>query len=173
MTVLATGNIQHDYYQILIIPTLAVFFAKGIDLIFEKKGIFNYWASLLVIFVSIVLMLSFGWFDIRDYYNIQHPDIIIAGTAVDQLIPKDAKVIAPYGGDTTFLYYTNRKGWPVFDRTLKAFKKAGASYIAFADPTQDELNFKKLFKPVKITSTYAIFDLTHPTVQGAIEQKKD
>ena len=173
MTVLATGNIQHDYYQILIIPTLAIFFAKGIDLIFEKKEIFNYWVSLLTIFAGISFMFSFGWFDVRDYYNIQHPNIVAAGKAVDDLTSKDAKIIAPYGGDTTFLYYTNRRGWPVFDRTLKAFKKAGASYIAFVDPTPQELNFEKLFKTVKITTEYAIFDLTTPTAQGVIEQKKD
>jgi len=78
--------------------------------------------------------LSAG-FAVRDYYDIEHPDIITAGQAVDSLTPKDAKIIAPYGADTTFLYYTDRQGWPVFDRTLKEYKKAGAGFIAFADPT--------------------------------------
>lgn len=173
MTVLATGNIQHDYYQVLIIPTLAVFFGKGIDLVFEKRGMFNFWPSLLTIGVAITFSFAFGWFAVRDYYNIQHPSIILAGKAVDELTPKNAKVIAPYGGDTTFLYYTNRKGWPVFDRSLKEFKKAGATFIAFADPTPQELEFEKLFKPVKITPEYAIFDLAQPTSEGLIEQKKD
>lgn len=173
MTVLATGNVQHDYYQILIIPALAIFFAKGVDLIFERKDVFNRWISIIIVTVAIVFMLSFGWFAVRDFYNIQHPNIIVAGRAVDELTPKDAKVIAPYGGDTTFLYYTNRNGWPVFDRSLKDFKKAGASYIAFVDPTREELNFDKLFKSVKITPEYAIFDLTSPTLQGLTEQKKN
>lgn len=173
MSVLATGNIQHDYYQILIMPTLAIFFAKGMDLIFEKKDIFNRWVSLLTIAVVVIFMLAFGWFAVRDYYNIQHPSVVIAGRAVDRLIPKNAKIVAPYGGDTTFLYYSNRKGWPVFDRTLKDFKKAGASYIAFADPTPEELHFETLFKAVEITPEYAIFDLSQPTPEGSIEQKKD
>lgn len=172
MTVLATGNIQHDYYQVLIVPTLAIFFAKGMDLIFERKDIFNRWVSVLTIIVAIIFMLSFGWFAVRDYYSIQHPNVIVAGRAVDKLTPKDAKIIAPYGGDTTFLYYTNRKGWPVFDRTLKDFKKAGASFIAFADPTPEELHFETLFKAVKITPEYAIFDLSQPTEQGLKEQKQ-
>src|SRR3989344_5967940 len=47
MTVLATGNIQHDYYQVLIIPTLAIYFGCGVDLILEKKEIFNHWVSRL------------------------------------------------------------------------------------------------------------------------------
>jgi len=170
MTVLATGNIQHDYYQILIMPTLAIFFAKGINFILEKNEVFNYWTSRLTVIVSIVFMLAFGWFSVRDYYSIQHPNIIIAGKTVDTSIPKDAKIVAPYGGDTTLLYYTNRKGWPVFDRSFKDFKKAGASYMVFADPTAEELNLETLFKPVIITKEYAIFDLTQPTALGLIEQ---
>jgi hypothetical protein len=173
MTVMATGNVQHDYYQILIIPTLAIFFGKGIDLILEKKEIFNRWVSYLTIAIVIIFMLAFGWFAIRDYYSIQHPNIIIAGKAVDELTPKNAKIVAPYGGDTTFLYYTNRQGWPVFDRSFKQFREAGASYIAFADPTPEELNLKNLFKPVIITPTYAIFDMTKPTPEGVIAQQKD
>jgi len=173
MTVLATGNIQHDYYQVLIMPTLAIFFAKGMNFILERQEIFNYWVSRLAVTISIIFMLAFGWFAVRDYYSIQHPNLIIAGKAVDALIPKDAKVVAPYGGDTTLLYYTNRKGWPVFDRSFKDFKKAGASYMVFADPTPEELNLKTLFKPVIITSMYAIFDLTQPTPEGLEAQKKD
>ena len=173
MTVLATGNIQHDYYQILIMPTLSIFAALGVDFILEKKEIFNRKISFLIIAIGIVFMFAFGWFAVRDYYSIQHPNLILAGQAVDRLTPKDAKVVAPFGGDTTLLYYTNRKGWPVFDRSLKEFKKAGASYIAFADPTPEELHLETLFKPVIVTPEYAIFDLTQPTKQGLIEQKKN
>ena len=173
VTVMATGNIQHDYYQILIIPTLAILFAKGVDFIFEKKDIFNRFVSYSVIIVGVVFMMAFGWFAVRDYYSIQHPNILIAGQAVDKLIPKDAKIVAPYGGDTTFLYYTNRQGWPVFDRSFKEFKQAGASFIAFADPTPEELNLKTLFEPVAITSAYAIFDMTKPTPEGMVAQEKN
>lgn len=173
MTVLATGNIQHDYYQVLIVPTLAIFFAKGIDFILEKKDIFNRWISLGVISVGVIFMLAFGWFGIRDFYSIQHPNLMVAGKAIDELTPKNAKIVAPYGGDTTLLYYANRRGWPVFDRSFRKFKKAGASYIAFADPTPEELNLETLFKPVIITSKYAIFDMTKPTVQGIIAQQKE
>jgi hypothetical protein len=173
MVVMATGNVKHDYYQILIIPTLAIFFAKGVDLIFEKTDIFNRWISYLIVMTSVIFMLAFGWYAVRDWYSIQHPNIITAGQAVDALTPKDAKVVAPYGADTVFLYYTGRQGWPVFDRSFKRFKQAGASYIAFADPTPEELNLKTLFEPVAVTATYAIFDLTKPTPAGLIAQSKD
>ncbi|MDO8621218.1 MAG: glycosyltransferase family 39 protein [Candidatus Levybacteria bacterium] len=174
LTVFATGNVQHDYYQILIVPALAIFFAKGIDWALSlASDRMQYLITLSVITVTTLFMLMFGWFVVRDFYSIQHPSIIEAGQAVDMLTPKDAKVIAPYNGDTTFLYFTKRQGWPVFERTLKEFKKAGASHIAFADPTKEELNFQTLFKPVAITATYAIFDLNKPTPQGLLEQKKN
>ncbi|MBI4096243.1 MAG: glycosyltransferase family 39 protein [Candidatus Levybacteria bacterium] len=173
MTVFATGNVQHDYYQILIVPTLAIFFAKGVDLILEKKEIFNRFVTYLTLVAAFVFMFAFSWFVIRDYYSIQHPHIIDAGMAADKLLPKDAKVVAPYGGDTTLLYYTKRAGWPVFDRSFKDYKKAGASYMVFADPTPDELGLENLFKVVTRTADYIIFDMTQPTSEGIAAQQKD
>jgi len=170
--VFATGNVQHDYYQILIIPTLAIFFGKGIDGALNLTKDFGYWVTRITIVVCLIFMLVFGWYVIRDFYSIQHPAIVEAGRAVDELTPKDAKIIAVYNGDTTFLYHTNRAGWPVFERTLRAFRKAGATHIVFANPTKEELNFSTLFKTVKITNTYAIFDLTAPTPLGLKELKK-
>jgi hypothetical protein len=173
MTVMADGNVQHDYYQILIMPTIAIFLARGVDFILVSKNTFNRFVTYSMTLVGIIFMLAFGWYAIRDYYSIQHPDIILAGEAVDRLTPKDAKVIAPYGADTTFLYYANRQGWPVFDRSFKDFKKAGASFIAFADPTPEELKLEELFKPVIIAPQYAIFDMTQPTAKGIIAQKNN
>ena len=111
-------------------------------------------------------MLAFGWFKIRDYYSIQHPEIIEAGIAIDRLTPKTAKVIAIYNVDTTFLYQTKRQGWPVFERPVKDFVKAGATYIAFVNPGKEELNFANEFATVEIGKQYAIFDLTKPTPLG-------
>ncbi|MDO8461107.1 MAG: glycosyltransferase family 39 protein [bacterium] len=176
VTDIATGNIQHDYYQILIIPTLAILFAKGIDFSFSKAGdLFHRYTTYLVIFVSILFMLAFGWFRIRDFYSIQHPEIVEAGIAIDRLTPKDAKVIAIYNGDTAFLYQTKRQGWPVFERSMKDFVKAGATYIAFVNPRKEELNFANEFATVEIAKQYAIFDLTKPTSLGIkhfFEEKK-
>jgi hypothetical protein len=38
-------------------------------------------------------------------------------------------VIAPYMGDTAFLYQTNRRGWPIGGEIDKKIK-AGATYYA-------------------------------------------
>lgn len=164
MSVIAYGNVHHDYYQILIIPTLAIFFAKGLSFLLEHAGTyFHRFITYAVIFVCIVFMLAFGWFRVRDYYHIQQFELYAAGAAVDRLTPKDAKVIAPYGGNTTFLYYTNRSGWPVWDRDLRDFIKEGAQYLAFVKPGGDELNFKKYFPVVgESENEYIIYDLNNP-----------
>lgn len=166
LTVIAYGNVHHDYYQILIVPTLAIFFAKGTEFLLSHAGsLFHRFTTYVVIFVCIMFMLAFGWFRVRDFYNLQHVEVLSAGAAVDKLTPKDAKVIAPYGGDTTLLYYTDRKGWPVWDRPLKQFVKEGAEYLVFVKPGKDELNFKNQFVVLdELDKEYVIYDLTNPLV---------
>lgn len=169
MFVIATGNVQHDYYQILIIPTIAIFFAKGMDFVIERsKDIFNRYVSAIVILTCVLLMLAFTWYKIRDFYNLQHVAVLNAGTTADRLLPKDAKVVAPYGGDTTLLYYVNRMGWPVFDRPLTEFIKNGAGFMVFANPGDPELNFTKYFRVVARGTDFIIFDLTKPTPEGQL-----
>lgn len=163
MFTLATGNVQHDYYQILIIPTLAVFFGKGIDMIVNNfGGVFSKWIAVVTTIACIGFMMAFSWFVIRDFYNIQHPEIITAGNAVNKKTQKDAKIVAPYGGDTTLLYATGRNGWPVFDRPLSQFIKQGAKAMVFVNPAQSELNFKNYFAVLDEGKDYIIYDLTHP-----------
>ena len=58
-----------------------------------------------------------------------NPIIVKAGQAVDELLPLDAKVIAPYGGDTAFLYQTNRQGWPVGIEIRKFIKLGATHYV--------------------------------------------
>lgn len=168
MSVIATGNVQHDYYQMIIIPMLALFFAKGVTMFFEQtKNIFNPYVSLATVSVCVIFMLSFGWYSVRDYYNLQHQALLEAGRAADRVIPKHTKIIAAYGGDTTFLHETNRNGWPVVDRSFYEFIKAGAKFIVFANPTSDELKLGTYFKTVeRDPQYYVIFDLTNPTPEG-------
>jgi len=163
LCVIATGNVQHDYYQILIIPTLAILFGKGADMIVSNVGgLFNKWAAIVTTIACIGFMMAFAWFVIRDFYNIQHYEVILAGNAVQNLTPKTARVIAPYGGDTTLLYNTDRQGWPVFDRPLKQFIKQGATVMVFVNPTVDELNFRNYFATIDKADKYIIYDLTKP-----------
>jgi 4-amino-4-deoxy-L-arabinose transferase-like glycosyltransferase len=121
----ATGNVQHDYYQIPIIPSLAIFLALGtLDLWRKTVGALVTWGRRLTILACIGFMLYFSWYDvkgngIKGYYQINHWEIVHAGQAVDKLAPKDAVVVAPYLGDTAFLYQTNRPGFAHLPKPIK------------------------------------------------------
>lgn len=151
--VFATGNVQHDYYQILVIPAIAVFVGKGLTKL-------RPWLAI----VSFVFMLSFSWYTIRTYYWINRPEIVEAGKEADRLLPQDAKVVAPYNGDTTFLYQTKRQGWPLgFDIEQKI--SMGATHYVTVSPTDADLETKDLAAKYTVlvrNDKYAIIDLTKP-----------
>ena len=110
-SVIARGNVQHDYYQVLIIPFLAII--SGVGCHYIANFIFD--SKLLAITAVIILSaftFGFSGYQVIEYYKVNNPVIMTAGKYVDQTLPKDAIIIAPYTGDTAFLYQTARSGWP-------------------------------------------------------------
>jgi len=159
--IFARGNIQHDYYQIIIIPVISIFIAKGVWFLLkpEAKKINRALSIGLAVF-SIAATIALSWYNIKGYYQINNPAIVEAGEAVDKILPKNAKVLAPYGGDTAFLYQTNRSGWPVITESIEGFVKKGATHyvsINFDDLTNDLLN--RCFV-IEKNDKWAIIDLT-------------
>ena len=160
MAILAAGNVQHDYYQIVILPTITAIVGAGIGWVFTQKG--NRIALYATSIVSIIFMCMFSWYTIRTFYWINRPEIVEAGQMANKLLPKDAKVIAPYNGDTTFLYQTGRQGWPLgFDIDKKI--KMGATHYVTVSPTDADLETRDLAKIYTVlvrNDKYAIIDLT-------------
>jgi hypothetical protein len=178
--VFATGNVQHDYYQILIMPSIAIFFALGSHFLFNMR---LSWVSgvhlrarlrkdtdsskmtkmfslgKIVLAICLVGMFYLSWNQVKDYFNINNRSIVIAGEAVDRLTPKDAKVIANYTGDTSFLYQTKRKGWPSFQYDMPKMVEIGADYLILVNPTEPDMVFAKDYKIVEKTKEYVIFNL--------------
>ena len=158
--IVATASVRHDYYQILIIPPICLLAAEG-SLALWKNNIFNKWLARLILIFSIILGLGMGWYQVKEYYKIDHPEIIAAGTAVDRLTPEDAKVIAPYNGDTAFLYQTNRWGWPVVDDSIENIIKLGATvYVSVNLGSGDTKYVEGKYKTIEKTSQYIVIDLT-------------
>lgn len=156
LVVFAAGNVQHDYYQILLLPVISIYVAKGIASLWKVNKV------LLV--VCVAFMAAFSWYTIRTYYWINRPEIVEAGRAADVLLPKDAKVIASYNGDTTFLYQINRQGWPLgFDIDEKI--AMGATHYVTVSPTDADGETKDLSERYTVlvrNDRYAIIDLTKP-----------
>ena len=163
LVVIARGNVQHDYYQILIIPGVAIFLGLGGDFLINfVKTYTNKYIGPLMLVVITFFTLIFSWYFVRDYFNINNPSIVTAGNAVDRLTPKDAKVIAIYGGDSSFLYQTKRNGWASFQNDIEEMIKLGAKYLIFANPSESDLEFSKRYKIVDQKDEYIIYDLGSP-----------
>lgn len=111
--VFATGNVRHNYYQIFILPITSIFLSLGFFNLVKGIGDFipRIWTIILAL-LFFPLTFYFGWVSVKEFYKINNPVIIEAGKRADQILPKNAVVVAPYNGDTAFLYHINRPGWP-------------------------------------------------------------
>ncbi len=161
-TVIATGNVHHDYYQAIITPIISITLAHAVlvaDTYLCKK--FNALVSLGSLGTAIILMLVFSWTQVKGYYNINHPEYRSAGLAADSLLPKDALVIAPqYGGDTAYLFQLNRSGWPMGSSIDEKIELGATHYVSTSyDSETKELEEKYMI--VEKTEQYIIIDLTH------------
>ena len=156
------GNVTHDYYQMPLVPIGCYFMAKGFDFLLRNGK--NFLAKVINIAIAltlVVLMLAFGWYEVRGYFNINRWEIVDAGREIDRLIPKDAKVIAPYNRDPAFLYQTNRNGWSGLRNMeeLKDFVNQGATYYASVDFDDITIKLMRTFQTVEKTDKFVIINL--------------
>lgn len=162
--VIARGNVQHDYYQQLILPVISLCLGFGIEHLISPRSFIAKLRNSIVLLFIVLFTVAFSWFEIRGFYWINRPEIVEAGKVADSLLPPDAKVIAPYNGDTTFLYQTKRQGWPIgFDIEEKI--KLGATHYVTVSPTDADGETKALSEEYEVivrNDTFAIIDLTKP-----------
>lgn len=190
LIVFATGNVQHDYYQNLLLPALAYGLGRGLYFSYQwlHSKIKNICQNLsieislnlplaqpslfadlklstglsLVISSGLILsQLFFSWQKVKGFYHVNHPQYLQAGQAADQLLPPDAKVIAPANGDTLFLFQTNRPGWPLGVEIEDKIEQGATHYVSvnYDNVAQD---LEKRYTTVKKTADYIILDLTKP-----------
>ncbi|HUQ85024.1 MAG TPA: glycosyltransferase family 39 protein [Candidatus Limnocylindrales bacterium] len=159
-TIIAKGNVTHDYYQMPLVTIGSIFIAKGIDyLIFTKAKFYQRVINTGVAASLVLFMLAFGWFEVRGYFNINNPAMVEAGQAVDKLLPKDAKVIAPLDFDSAFLYQTNRYGFTYGGDKIPQFISEGATHLVSVNYDETTNMWMKKCKVVKKTANYVIIDL--------------
>jgi hypothetical protein len=164
--IFAGGNVQHDYYQVIMLPVIAWFVGKGIGFLWRGNPSIYPVQSYALAGICLLFGLAFSWYTVRTYYWINRPEIVEAGRTADELLPKDAKVIASYNGDTTFLYHTNRQGWPLgFDIAEKI--EMGATHYVTVSPTEADGETNALASEYTVlvrNEKYAIIDLTKPAM---------
>lgn len=167
LLVFATGNVQHDYYQAFIVPALVIFTARGFMLLLQGiPGFLPRLWTIPIAFLFLPLTIYLGWNEVKGLYQINNPAIVEAGKETDRLLPKNAVVIAPYNGDTSFLYQTNRPGWPMvafpIDAMIQDFGVTHYVSTTYDDKTRE---FMARFKVLVEKRDYVILDLKSPIIR--------
>lgn len=157
LVVLASGNVQHDYYQNLLIPIVAISLARG-SLILQSKFVKPVIGNLVLalIFSSSILLSAQK---IAGYFNVNTWEYMEAGQAVDRLTPADAVVIAPAMGDTAFLFQTNRRGWPIGHYIEDKIARGATIYVSINDDDERRALAAK-YRTLEVGKRYLILDLT-------------
>lgn len=159
VAVVATANVRHDYYQTLTIPAVTLVLAAGI-MFLKNLPHLNPKAKTLVILGSVVAGLFISLYQIKEFYKINHPEIILAGKAADKILPKDALVIAPYNGDTAFLYQTRRRGWPIMTAPIdEMISRLGATHYVSVNFDKKTEEIMERYKVMEKTDKYVIVQL--------------
>lgn len=158
----AMGNVTHDYYQMPIVPIGCYFMAKGFDFLIKKrKDFLSYFINFSLAIGFVLLMLAFGWYETRGFFNINRWEIVEAGKEVDRIVVKEAKVIAPYNRDPAFLYQTNRNGWSGLRNMdeLKEYIKDGATHYVSVDFDEITKKLEENCQIIKKTDKFIIINL--------------
>ncbi len=162
IAIFATGNVRHNYYQILFIPIASIFLAKGFVALLRGDRLFlpRIWTIPIAILLFI-LTFYFGWKEIKGLYQINNPSIVEAGREADKILPRDAIVVAPYNGDSAFLYQTNRAGFAFVTLPITEMI-ADYGVSAYVSTTMDAKTvwISKHFKVLAQKPDFIIIDLT-------------
>jgi hypothetical protein len=154
------GNVQHEYYQTIIFPILAVFVGLGVDcLITAKKFFIN--RALLIFLVSLIYFFSFyfAYFRVKDFYSVPNNWVNIA-SIIKSLTKKDDLLLTDTNGDTTLLYLSDRRGYPAVYEDIDYFKNLGVKYFITDKKWVIEIiENERRHKTVFINNEFAIFAL--------------
>lgn len=147
------GNVQHDYYQILILPALAIFTGLGVKLVFEEKKVLT--NSLITISITILIFVSsflFSFYGVQNFYSYSTDVVNISKIIKTVTLPQDI-IVTDTTGDTTLLYLSDRKGFPLVSEGLGDLKKRGAKYFVTQKKEvakEVRLIFKLIFESDKV-----------------------
>ncbi len=135
------GNLQHEYYQTLILPILAMTIGVGAGFVFnyKKEFIDPIFMSILVFFI-IGFSFYFSYFKVINYYQYSQ-ELVQEANIINSLTLPEDKIVTDRTGDTTLLYLANRRGAPAIFRDPIDLKKLGYKYLITS--SQGEINIMK------------------------------
>ena len=154
------GNVQHEYYQIIILPALAIYVGLGANHLLTIKK--NYQPKFILILTTIsiyLLSFYFSFYQVKNFYNYPH-DLPKIANIINTLTAKNDKIITDTVGDTTLLYLAHRRGAPAPYKDFASLKKEGYRY--FVTMKKDVIRGMKASKKYQLifqNNKLAIFKL--------------
>jgi len=152
------GNLQHEYYQTLILPVLSLIMGLGISSIFEHKKNFisPFFVSILV-FSVFVFSFYFSYYRVSDYYQYSQ-ELVQEANIINSLTAPDDKIVTDRTGDTTLLYLANRRGAPAIFKDPMDLKKLGYKYLITSNDGEIK-TMKASFEIVFENEKFTLFHL--------------
>ncbi len=155
------GNVQHEYYQTLILPAIALLIGGGVSFIYEKRVRGNIHSLIISCGVITIFALSwfFSYYNVRNFYNYPESLVKIA-SIIKNITAQNDKIITDTLGDTTLLFLSDRRGSPSIYKDLDKLIKDGYKYLVVFDKKKiQEFKQNKVCKIVFENNQFAIFSL--------------
>ena len=154
------GNVQHIYYQTLILPPLALVAAIGIVALFtEFKNHISPLLTTTAVILSVLLALLISFMQVRPFYD--YPESLVQiGRIVNTFTDPSDKIVTDTLGDTTLLFLAQRRGAPAVFESLPELKKKGYSYFVTQKPEViEQIKIEEPFEVIFETEQFALFKL--------------
>lgn len=154
------GNVQHEYYQIIILPAIALLTGAGIEFVFKNDKLFQ---NIYVASLAVLALLGFSWYTsyyrVKDFYDYPK-DLPQIGRIINTLTTPKDRIVTDTVGDTTLLYLADRKGAPAVFKDLETLKKKGYTHF-YTNKTDVIAQIKKetSFTVVFENDKFALFRL--------------
>lgn len=153
------GNVQHDYYQTMILPAIAIFIGIGVSFFFKGGDLFlNRPLNFAVIGALLIFSAGMSYEKVKDYYRVSE-DLVQIGNIIQTITPPGSLLVTDRDGDTTLLYLSDRKGFPATTEPLAQLKSEHKAEYFVTAKTEVAENVKKEFKLIFQGDNVFIFKL--------------
>jgi hypothetical protein len=122
------GNVQHAYYQTLILPALALLGGAGLYFMVTASQSVNLILSIPTALVLATFGWLMSWYTVSDWYD-YNPEMVSIAQAIQEHTKSDDKIITDTIGDTTLLYLADRKGAPAPYDDFAVLKEKGYEFF--------------------------------------------
>lgn len=153
------GNVQHEYYQVILFPALALGAGVGFgQLLSLPKSSFYPWLGYPVALGILLLAVFYSGYKVKDYYVISS-DLPKTAELLRLYTQPDDKIVTDRMGDTTLLYLADRKGAPAFYKEIDELKRLGYAYLLTADKENAQKLNERGYAIVADTNYFVLLQL--------------